>query len=110
MAGEAVETIADRYASRAVSSVFLYTREAHPGEHYRQHTSMDDKRRNARAFLEHGRIRRRILLDDRNGPQAVADFERMLQKAGAARSAPSEDIGPRIPGNFYKTEDESGRK
>ena len=183
-----METLADRYASRAVSSVFIYTREAHPGENYRHHISMDDKRRNARAFREHSKIRRRMLLDDlagtahhaygllpnmtwiigrggfihyksawtspsdvqdalesvldfqanraknqwvafysersawstrdqakfkeglvRNGPQAVADFERMLQKAGGLRAAPSDEIGPRVPGNFYKTEEESGR-
>jgi hypothetical protein len=188
MAADAMETLADRYANRAVSSVFIYTREAHPGENYRHHTSMEDKRRNARAFREHSKLWRRILLDDlagtahhaygllpnmtwiigrggfihyksswtnpadvedalkavldfqanrarnqwvafysersawstrdqakfkegliRNGPQAVADFERMLLKAGDARVAPSEDIGPRIPGNFYKTEGESGR-
>jgi hypothetical protein len=186
MVADAMETLADRYAGRAVSSVFIYTREAHPGENYRHHGSMDDKRRNARAFREHSKIRRRILLDDlagtahraygllpnmtwiigrggfihyksawtspsdvddaleavldfrtnriknqwlafycersawstrdqakfkegliRSGPQAVADYERMLQKSGAARSAPSEDIGPRVPGNFYKTEEES---
>ena len=188
MAAEAMETLADRYANRAVSSVFIYTREAHPGENYRHHTSIDDKRRIARAFREHSKIGRRILLDDlagtahhtygllpnmtwiigrdgfihyksawtsasdvedalkgvldfqtnlaknqwvafysersawsprdqpkfkeglvRNGPQAVTDFEHMLQKAGAARMAPSDDIGPRIPGNFYKTEEESSR-
>ena len=188
MAADAMETLAGRYTRRAVRSVFIYTREAHPGENYRHHTSMDDKRRNARAFREHGHIRRQILLDDlagtahraygllpnmtwiigpggfihyksswtspsdvvnaleaildfqtnrtknewgafysersawstrdlaqfkeglsRNGPQAVADFERMLQRTGALRAAPSDDVGPRIPGNFYKTEAESGR-
>jgi hypothetical protein len=186
MAAQAMEILAYRYASRAVRSVFIYTREAHPGENYRHHASMDDKRRNARAFREHSGVRRQILLDDlsgsahraygllpnmtwivgrggfihyksawtspsdvedalegilnfqanrakqqwiafysertawstrdqakfkegliRSGPQAVADYDRMLQKSGAARSAPSEDIGPRVPGNFYKTEEES---
>ena len=184
-----MEDLADRYSSRAVRSVFIYTREAHPGENYRHHTSMDDKRSNARAFREHSEVRRQILLDDlegsahhaygllpnmtwiigrggfihyksawtsptdvadalegvldfqadraknqwvpfysersawstrdhakfregllRAGPQAVADFERMLQKAGASRSAPLDDIGPRVPGNFYKTEEESSDK
>src|SRR5260370_39434403 len=62
-----MEALADRYASRAVSSVFIYTREAHPGENYRYHTSMEDKRRNANAFREHSKIRRRILLDDLAG-------------------------------------------
>lgn len=185
MAAEAMETLADRYASRAVRSVFIYTREAHPGEHYPHHRSMDDKRHHAGALREHCRVRRQILLDDlpgsahraygllpnmvwivgrggfihykaawtspddvadalrgvvdfqehrarrqwipfysersawstrdqtkfrdgllRAGPQAVADFERMLKAAGASRSAPSEEIGPRVPGNFYRTEDE----
>lgn len=189
MASEAMETLADRYASRAVRSVFIYTRETHPGENYRHHTSMDDKRRNARAFREHCKIRRQILLDDlegsahhaygllpnmtwivgrggfihyksawtsptdvadaveavlgfqanrakhqwipfysersawstrdhakfkeglvRSGPQAVADYERMLRKTSAFRNAPSEDVGPRVPGNFYKTEEESSEK
>jgi hypothetical protein len=189
MAGDAMETLADRYVNRAVRSVFVYTREAHPGENYRHHTSMEDKRRNARAFREHSKVRREILLDDlagtahhaygllpnmtwiigrggfihyksawtnpadvedalqgvldfqanrakhqwtafysersawgtrdmakfkeglaRNGPQAVADYERMLEKQSAARTAPSEDIGPRVPGNFYKTEEESSGK
>ncbi len=44
----------------------------------------------------------------RAGPQAVADFQGMLNSAaGASRSAPSPEIGPRVPGNFYKTEEES---
>jgi hypothetical protein len=43
----------------------------------------------------------------RAGPQAVADYERMLKKTADARSAPSDDVGPRVPGNFYKTEEES---
>jgi len=46
----------------------------------------------------------------RAGPQAVADYERMLKSSGASRNAPSADIGPRVPGNFYKTEDESGKR
>jgi hypothetical protein len=180
-----MDSLADRYADRAVRSVFLYTREAHPGEHYRHHRSMDEKRHHARAFLENSQVRRQILLDDlagtahrgygllpnmtwimgrgglihyksawtnaeevedalkgvldfqahraknrwvayysertawsprdlaifkqgleRAGPQAIADYDRMLQNAGARRAAPSDEIGPRIPGNFYKTEQE----
>jgi hypothetical protein len=62
-----MEDMARRYADRAVRSVFLYTREAHPGEAYRHHGSMDDKRHHARAFREHNGIERRILLDDVDG-------------------------------------------
>jgi hypothetical protein len=67
MATGSMDDLADRYASRAVRSAFIYTREAHPAENYRHHTSMDDKRRNARAFLEHSKVRRQILLDDLEG-------------------------------------------
>jgi hypothetical protein len=67
MAAGAMDDLADRFADRGVTSVFVYTREAHPGEHYRHHTSMDDKRRNAAAFREHSAVRRRILLDDLDG-------------------------------------------
>ncbi len=56
--------MARRHADRAVRSVFLYTREAHPGESYRHHTTMDDKRHHARAFRQHNSIEREILLDD----------------------------------------------
>jgi hypothetical protein len=187
MAAESTERLADQYANRAVRSVFIYTREAHPGENYRHHRSMDDKRANARAFVGHSKIRRQVLLDDlqgtahraygmlpnmtwivgrggmihyksawtseadvadalegvldfqanrakkqwvvfysersawstrdmgqfkagleRAGPQALADYQRMLEGNKAARAAPSDDIGPRIPGNYFKTEDESG--
>jgi hypothetical protein len=62
-----MDDLADRYADRAVSSVFIYTREAHPGENYRHHTSMDGKRQNGRAFKEHCNVRRKILLDDLEG-------------------------------------------
>ena len=62
-----MDDLADRFAGRGVTSVFVYTREAHPGEHHRHHTSMDDKRANAKAFLEHSAVRRPILLDDLDG-------------------------------------------
>lgn len=64
MAAAAMDDLADRYASRGVTSAFIYTREAHPAENHRHHTSMDDKRANARAFLDHSSVRRPILLDD----------------------------------------------
>lgn len=183
-----MEDLAVRYADRAVRSVFIYTREAHPGEHYGHHRSMDDKRHHARAFQDQCHVRREILLDDlegtahraygmlpnmtwiigrggfihykatwtsasdvagalkaivdfqanrarhqwipfysersawsardqaafregllRAGPQAVADYERMLRAQSSSRRAPSEDIGPRVPGNFYTTEEESAK-
>ena len=59
-----MDAIADRTADRAVSSIFIYSREAHPGEIYRHHATMDDKRHHAKALRDDAGIRRRILLDD----------------------------------------------
>lgn len=59
--------MAARYADRSVRSVFLYTREAHPGENFRHHTSMAVKRHNARALKAEFKVRRQILLDDLEG-------------------------------------------
>jgi hypothetical protein len=67
MAATAMDDLADRYADRGVTSVFLYTNEAHPGENYPHHTSMDVKRANARAFVEHSKVRRSVVLDDLEG-------------------------------------------
>lgn len=56
-----------RYADRGVTSVFLYTREAHPGEDYPHHTSMEIKRSHAQAFQRHCNVSRRVVLDDVEG-------------------------------------------
>ncbi len=64
--------MAERHANRAVRSVFLYTREAHPGENYRHHTSMEDKRHHAEAFRRECNIRRQILLGDLEGAAHTA--------------------------------------
>jgi hypothetical protein len=58
-----MDAIADRYADRAVRSVFIYTREAHPGEEYRHHTSMEVKRHHASALRDVVGIRRPVLID-----------------------------------------------
>lgn len=62
-----MDELAERYVNRAVRSVFVYTREAHPGEIYGHHASTDDKRRNARAFRDHCLVRREILIDELDG-------------------------------------------
>lgn len=63
-----MDAIAARHADRAVRSVFIYTREAHPGETYRHHTTMQGKRNNAQALREVVGIKRQILLDAVDGP------------------------------------------
>jgi len=47
--------------------VFLYTREAHPGEHFPAHRSFEQKLAHARAFRERFAVERPILVDDLAG-------------------------------------------
>lgn len=56
--------MAREYGPRGVAFVFVYTREAHPGEHYPAHRSMAQKVAHARAFQESYGIARPILVDD----------------------------------------------
>ena len=46
---------------------FVYTREAHPGEHVGHHTSFDVKLANAELLRDEVGIRREILVDDLTG-------------------------------------------
>lgn len=55
------------YASRGIASVFFYTREAHPGERFPAHRSLDQKLAHARAFAERFGIARPVLVDDLAG-------------------------------------------
>ena len=56
--------MAQKYADKGIASVFLYTREAHPGENYPAHRTMEQKINHARAFKELLGIQRPILIDD----------------------------------------------
>lgn len=47
--------------------MFIYTREAHPGEHVRHHDTFDRKLANARLLRDETGIRRPILVDDLPG-------------------------------------------
>lgn len=50
-----------------VTCILLYTREAHPGEHYDAHDSMDAKLDRARTFAAEYDIERTVLVDDVEG-------------------------------------------
>lgn len=50
-----------------MQSVFVYTREAHPGESQLHHRSFDDKVAAARRFQARWSVRRPILVDDLEG-------------------------------------------
>jgi hypothetical protein len=67
MAAPSMNDVAARFADRDVGSIFLYTNEAHPGEHYPHHTSMADKFRHARALRDVYGVNRPILIDALDG-------------------------------------------
>ncbi len=62
-----MNAIAERVAPQGVGSIFLYTNEAHPGEHYPHHTSMAQKFRHARDLRDVLGVTRPILVDGLDG-------------------------------------------
>jgi len=59
--------MAREYADKGFDFVFVYVREAHPGENYPALRSIDQKVVHARAFREHFNVQRSILVDDLEG-------------------------------------------
>lgn len=108
MATGSMDDLADRFASRAVRSAWTSAADVadaleavldfHANRARNQWVAFYSERsawstRDAAKFMAGL---------ERAGPQAVADYQRMLEANKAARAAPSEGVGPRIPGNFYK--------
>jgi hypothetical protein len=62
-----MNTIAERFATYDVQSIFLYTHEAHPGENYPHLTSMAQKFKHATDLREILGVSRRIVLDSLDG-------------------------------------------
>ncbi|MBI3977909.1 MAG: hypothetical protein HY331_06965 [Chloroflexi bacterium] len=62
-----MEQLARDYADKGFASVFVYTREAHPGENFPAHGSLEQKLAQARAFRDRFAIARPILVDDLPG-------------------------------------------
>ena len=60
--------MAERLSGLGVGFVFIYTREAHPGESWPRHESLEQKIEHARRMVERWDIRRRMLVDDLDGP------------------------------------------
>ena len=77
-----MDAIADRFADRAVRSVFVYTREAHPGELYRHHTSMEGKRENAKALREVVGITRSLRGEMALSPSQLPNMTWILGRGG----------------------------
>lgn len=60
------------FAERGVQSLFLYTREAHPGEFLPYHDTFARKLAHAREFRRIFETRRKILVDDLSGSAHLA--------------------------------------
>lgn len=58
---------AERFASQGINSIFLYTNEAHPAEHYPSLRSMEQKFEHAQALRDVYGVTRPILLDALDG-------------------------------------------
>ncbi len=63
-----MESLAERFRPEEFRFVFVYVREAHPGERLPHHASIDQKMQHARRFRERWSARRPILVDDLDGP------------------------------------------
>ncbi len=62
-----MNALANQLAPHGMSSIFVYTHEAHPGENYPHLTLMEQKRRHARALRDVLGVTRPILLDSLDG-------------------------------------------
>jgi hypothetical protein len=62
-----MDEIAADFAPRGVGSIFLYVREAHPGEYYPHHDSFERKLAHAHEFQRVFETTRPILVDDLTG-------------------------------------------
>ena len=62
-----MNAMADRYAEHSIGSIFLYTHEAHPGEHFPHCAAMEQKLRHARELRDRLGVTRPILVDALDG-------------------------------------------
>ena len=62
-----MEPLAQDYEARGFAFIFVYTREAHPGENFPGHRTIEQKLSHARAFQEQYGVQRPILADDLAG-------------------------------------------
>lgn len=79
--------MAREYADKGFAFLFVYTREAHPGQHYPAHRGQDQKLAHARAFKDHFEVQRPILVDDLAGTGhhlfgALPNMTYLISRAG----------------------------
>ena len=56
--------MAKEYAEKGFKFIFVYTREAHPGENFPAHRNLEQKLAHANALQERLKVERPILVDD----------------------------------------------
>ncbi len=83
-----MDAIQQDYAEQSVQSIFIYVREAHPGEHYPYHDCFDRKLAHAREFRRVFGCSRPILVDDLDGTahRAFGGLPNMTYIVNAAHS------------------------
>lgn len=71
-----MEELYQQYKDKGVTHLFVYVREAHPGENYPQPDTVEQKLAHARAFQREEKIRRTIVVDTIDGDvhQAYGDL------------------------------------
>ena len=62
-----MEPMAKKYADLGFKFIFVYTREAHPGENYPAHQTLEQKLDHARSLKKVLDVQRPILVDDVEG-------------------------------------------
>lgn len=62
-----MEQLAADYETQGYKFLFVYTREAHPGEHFPHHTSFEQKLEQATELRKRYGLERTILVDDLEG-------------------------------------------
>jgi hypothetical protein len=72
MAAPSMQEISTDYGDHGVASIFVYVREAHPGEHYPHHDTFERKLVHAREFRHIFQGTRPILVDDLSGTAHLA--------------------------------------
>jgi len=83
-----MEELAQEVEPQGYRSIFLYVREAHPGEYYPHHTSFDEKLAHARVLRDRFQMRRTILVDDLSGTAhraygTLPNMTYIINRAGA---------------------------
>ena len=98
--------MAKEFAPEGVQFIFLYVREAHPGDNKLHHSSLKQKLQHARDFVEMWKIDRPMYVDDFDGPihrlakappdRSTPPFPKKLSKTGLFASTKDHIVAPGV--------------